>query len=56
MNEGSAAAYVAQLIDRQANTIAMLDANMIAGIAVLAAASVIWLLPRIQWSRFKGGK
>jgi len=56
MNEGSAAAYVAQLIDRQANTIAMLDANMVAGIAVLAAASVIWLLPRIEWSRFKGGK
>jgi len=54
LSEGAAAAYMAQMVDRQANTIAMLDANLVAAIAVLVAGAAIWLLPRMEMSRFKG--
>jgi MFS transporter, DHA2 family, multidrug resistance protein len=52
---GTAAySYISAVVDRQANTVAMLNINMIAAVAVFLAGSTIWLLPRIELTRLKG--
>ena len=51
----AAFSYISGLVDRQAITLAMLHTNLIAAIATLLAGSAIWLVPRIELTRFKGG-
>ena len=52
---GSAGAgYLSALVERQAMTLAMLDTFMIAAAAMVASGLAVWILPRIELTRFKG--
>lgn len=52
---GSAAyAYITGIVDRQANTVALLHTNALAAVAMLVTGWTIWLLPRIELTRLKG--
>lgn len=48
------AAYLGQLVDLQATTVAMLHTFALSAIALLVVAFAVWVLPRIELTRLKG--
>lgn len=53
---GAGTQIISGMIDRQANTIAVLQTFYLAGVVMLVCAAAIWTLPRIELNRFKSGK
>jgi DHA2 family multidrug resistance protein len=54
LSDGAGAAYIGSLVDRQATTVAMDQTFVVAALAMLIAAAMIWMVPRIELTRLKG--
>jgi len=54
LQAGASASYVGALVDRQANTVALLHTFTLSAVALVIAAVGVWVIPRIELTRIKG--
>ncbi|MFC3174653.1 DHA2 family efflux MFS transporter permease subunit [Novosphingobium bradum] len=56
LTDTAAAGYLSALVDRQAVTLAMIQTFYVGAIAMLVSAAAIWMVPRMDQTRFRGAR